>query len=124
MLPQLFNSPKGTNIMRSVYLVIIMFITLLSFSNNILAEEQTVKDNGKAIEYNFGHKYQIQSKILGEERQLLIYVPDEYQKSTDKFPVIYILDGNIHFKHAVVTVETLQMKGQIPASILVAITDG
>jgi len=108
--------------MRSVYLII-MSVTLFSFSNNLFAQEQTVKDNGKLIEYNFGHKYQIQSKILGEERQLLIYVPDEYRKSTKQFPVVYILDGNIHYKHAVVTIETLQKKGQIPASIIVAITD-
>jgi len=109
--------------MRSAYLAIIMSVTLFSFSSYLLAEEQVVKSIGNPIEYNFGHKYQIQSKILGEERQLLIYVPDEYRQSTDKFPVIYILDGNIHYKHAVVSVETLQKKGQIPASIIVAITD-
>jgi predicted alpha/beta superfamily hydrolase len=109
--------------MRSVYLVIITLVTLFSFSNQLLAEEEAVKDNGKLIEYNFGNQYQIQSKILGEERQLLIYVPEQYKKSTDKFPVIYILDGKTHYKHAVVTIETLQNKGQIPASIIVAITD-
>ena len=35
-------------------------------TNNLLAEEQAVKDNGKLIEYDFGNQYQIQSKILGK----------------------------------------------------------
>jgi len=98
-----------------------MSVALFSFSNNLFANEQA--DIGKTIEYKFGHQYQIQSKILAEERQLLIYVPEEYQKSTDKFPVVYILGGKKHYKHAVVTVDTLQKNGQMPASIIVAITD-
>jgi len=109
--------------MRSVYLAITMFVTLISFSNNVLALEKLAHDNGESITYNFGHQYKIQSKILEEERQLLIYVPEEYIKSTEKFPVIYIFDGNKHYKHAVTTIETLQKNGQIPASIIVAITN-
>jgi len=94
---------------------------LLPFSNNLLAQEQAAK--GEPIQYNFGHQYQIQSKILSEERQLLIYVPDEYQKSNDKFPVVYILQGNIHYKHATISIEKLQKSGWMPASIVVAIPD-
>ena len=109
--------------MRSIYLAVIMFVTLLSFSVNVLAKEQAVKEIGKPIQYNFGHQYQIQSKTLEEERQLLIYVPDEYHKSTDKFPVIYILQGNIHYKHAVISAEKIQNSGWMPASIIVAIPD-
>ena len=103
--------------------IIIMSVTLLSFSNNLLAEEHANKDNGKPIEYNFGHQYQIHSKILSEERQLLIYVPEEYQKSADKFPIVYILEGDTHYKHATISVEKIQKSGWMPASIIVAITD-
>ena len=109
--------------MRTTYLTIIMSIILLSFSNVLLAQEQTAKDNGKPIQYDFGRQYQIQSKILGEERKLLIYVPEEYQKSTDKFPIVYILQGNIHYKHATISIEKLQKSGWMPASIIVAIPD-
>jgi predicted alpha/beta superfamily hydrolase len=102
---------------------IIIFALFSHFSGNLLAQNQPEKDNGKPIEYNFGRQYQIQSKILGEERQLLIYVPEEYKKSTDKFPVVYILEGNIHYKHVVISVEKIQKGGWMPASIIVAITD-
>lgn len=109
--------------MRFVYLAIIMSVTLFSFSNNVLAKQQAAKDVGQPIKYNFGHQYQIQSKILGEERQLLIYVPEQYHQSADKFPVVYILEGNIHYKHATIAVEKVQKTGWMPASIIVAITD-
>lgn len=101
----------------------ILFTLFGHFSNNVIAQNQAKKVTGKSIVYNFGHQYQIKSKILGEERQLLIYVPEKYQNSTDKFPVIYILDGDKHYKHTTITAEILQKNGQIPASIIVAIVN-
>lgn len=109
--------------MRSIHLATIVFMTLLSFSNTLSAQAQATKDNGTPIQYNFGHQYQIQSNILSEERQLQIYVPDEYQKSTERFPVTYILEGHTHFKHAVISAEKIQKSGWMPASIIVAIPD-
>jgi predicted alpha/beta superfamily hydrolase len=109
--------------MRTTYLTVILFITLLSYSNNLLAQEHANKEDGKAILYNFGHQYKIQSKILGEERQLFIYVPEEYQISTEKFPVVYLLEGQKHYKHATIAIEKVQKTGWMPASIIVAITD-
>lgn len=103
--------------------IIIIFALFGHFSRDLLAQDQAQKDNGKPIEYNFGYQYKIQSKILSEERQLLIYVPEEYQKSVDNFPVVYILEGNIHYKHATISVEKIQQSGWMPASIIVAITD-
>ena len=66
--------------MKHYIIQVIIIIALFGhFSNNLFAQDQVTNNNGKPIEYNFGHQYQIQSKILGEERQLLIYVPEEYQ---------------------------------------------
>jgi predicted alpha/beta superfamily hydrolase len=100
-----------------------MSVSLLSFSNTLLAKEHFIKDNGTPITYNFGHQYTLQSKILGEDRKLLIYVPEEYQKSADKFPVVYLLEGQTHYKHATIAIEKVQKTGWMPASIIVAITD-
>jgi len=100
-----------------------MSITLLSFSHDLFAQQHAIKEDGKPITYNFGHQYKIQSEILGEERQLLIYIPEEYQNSSEKLPVVYILEGNTHYKHATISIEKLQKSGWIPASIVVAITD-
>lgn len=40
-----------------------------------------------------GHLYKIFSKILNEERTLLIHLPDGYEKSRKRYPVILQLDG-------------------------------
>jgi len=108
--------------MQTIYLAIIMS-AILSFSSNLLAEEHATKEHGKPIEYSFGHQYQLQSEILGEDRQLLIYVPEEYKSSNKKFPVVYVLEGDTHYKHATISVEKIQKSGWMPASIIVAITD-
>ena len=102
-----------------IFKSIIIFALFGHFSSNIAAQNAT----GTAISYNFGTQYQIQSKILGETRRLLIYLPKKYKKSTEKFPVIYVLDGDKHYKHAIVSAEKLQKNGLIPASIIVAIPD-
>ncbi len=38
-------------------------------------------------------QFSIQSKVLKEERTILVRVPADYQKGTEKYPVVYLLDG-------------------------------
>lgn len=109
--------------MRAVYQAIVISIALLSIQNHTLATEQTMNQNGKVIQYDFGHQYQIHSEILSEDRQLLIYLPEAYKKSVDNFPVVYILEGATHYQHAILAIEKMQTSGWMPASIIVAITD-
>jgi len=61
----------------------------------------------------------IQSKILNEKRALLIHVPDGGKD--ERFPVLYILDGESHFHAAVGIVK--QMAGVIPDMVIVGITN-
>ncbi len=49
---------------------------------------------------NAGVKDKIFSKILNEKRQLMIYLPKEAKERKDpsmRYPVMYVLDGNMHF---------------------------
>lgn len=43
---------------------------------------------------SIGKYHTITSKVLGEERTVLIHVPEGYETSTDKYPVLYILGGS------------------------------
>ena len=63
------------------------------------------------------------SKVLSEERELLIHLPDDYEKSEKKYPVIYVLDGNGHFKHATTAITYLKSQNHMPAAILIGITN-
>jgi len=61
--------------MKFIYLIIIFLSTTFSFAGNI--EELTIN-----------------SKILSEERKLLIYLPDEYENNLEqKFDVVYVFDA-------------------------------
>ena len=68
-----------------------------------------------------GQKLNLKSQILDEDRSLLISVPDRYELTTTRYPVLYLLDGNTHFKHGTSTVDFLAGVGYMPDMIVVAI---
>ena len=78
-------------------------------------------EKGEAITVELGKKFQLASTVLGEQRDVLIRVPDGYRKTTDRYPVIYVLDGNSHFRHVANAVKILQRNGRMPDAIVVAI---
>ena len=48
-----------------------------------------------------GTKHSIKSNVLNENREYWISLPDSYNKkesSYKKYPVLIVLDGNVHFK--------------------------
>ena len=45
-------------------------------------------------------RIQLRSAILGETRSLWISTPEGYDSSGARFPVLYVLDPDIHFRHA------------------------
>ncbi len=65
----------------------------------------------------------IQSKILGENRKVWVHVPDESANSKERYPVVYVLDGNGHFSSVVGMIQQLSTGGNnnCPKMIVVAI---
>ena len=70
-----------------------------------------------------GKTVTIHSKILNEERTMLVYLPPDYEQGTEEYPVLYLLDGETHFFHGSGIVEYLSRLGLIPQLIVVAITN-
>lgn len=68
-----------------------------------------------------GHRTSIESTVLGEERPLLIYTPPGYEQGTDRFPVLYLLDGDGHFHHASGVTQFLSANQRMPAMIVVGV---
>jgi len=71
-----------------------------------------------------GKTHSINSKILNEERKILIHVPEEnterlYQNK--KHPVVYLLDGGDHFYQVVGMIKRLNRVGLCPKMIVVGI---
>lgn len=91
----------------------IAFVLFCNFS--VLAQVQQV---GSVI--HFLHK--INSNILGEERTILVRVPANYERTDEKFPVIYMLDAHPPQNSMMVgIIEQQAWGGQMPEMIVVGI---
>ncbi len=63
----------------------------------------------------------IYSKTLGEIRPFSVYVPDS-ETGTERYPTIYVLDGEDNFQSVVAIVKHLSTTGSCPAMIVVGIS--
>jgi hypothetical protein len=62
------------------------------------------------------------SKILGEQRDLLVHLPNNYQQNTElTYPVLYLLDGQRNLNHAAGTLDLLNQDGKAQEMIIIAI---
>jgi predicted alpha/beta superfamily hydrolase len=67
-------------------------------------------------------KYIIKSKVLNEERSILVRVPESYTRSAQKFPVVYMLDGHGSYLSLMPgMLDHLAWSGHLPEMILVSI---
>lgn len=71
-----------------------------------------------------GESMTFRSAVLGEDRQLFISKPADYDKEQERYPVLYILDGETHFRIAASIVEFLASADRIPEMIVVGIASG
>ena len=64
----------------------------------------------------------IHSTILGEDRRLIIHLPRNYGRdATQKYPVMYVLDGTSQDQHTTDKLTVLADAGLAPAAIVVGI---
>jgi len=64
----------------------------------------------------------LHSKILAEQRELIVHLPNNYHQNTAiHYPVYYLLDGQRNFSHAVGTLDLLSQDGKAQEMIIVAI---
>ena len=97
---------------------IIFFLTFCFLANLVFAQ-------GKEENQNIvvGKTDSIQSKILGEQRKIWVHVPDG---TNQKYPVVYLLDGDGHFSSVVGMMQQLSSingNTMCPKMIVVGITN-
>src|SRR5579872_1909199 len=71
-----------------------------------------------------GDTVQIHSKTLNESRTLFVAKPAGYDSGTDRYPVLYLLDGEEHFRFTAAIVEFLAASDRIPKMLVVGIASG
>ncbi len=91
----------------------LLALVLLPVHATVLAAE--------AIE--IGERLSLRSETLNEDRSVLVYLPESYQSSGFRYPVLYLLDGDPEFLHSVGIVEFLAGTDQIPELIVVGVAN-
>jgi predicted alpha/beta superfamily hydrolase len=90
---------------------------------NILAgfpqQPNTAQDSIATI--NIGYSIQFKSTVLNEERTIFIYLPDDYKKDQESFPVLYLFDAEINFKPVCGVVDILSRWKIIPGIIVIGL---
>lgn len=94
---------------------IILSILFLSLFLSITAQ---VKETRNII---IGKKFTIQSKILNATKDIQVYLPNSYSTSKEKYPVLYLLDGQRFFTNAVAIQKSLRSPIALPEMIVVGI---
>jgi len=106
----------GSNMLKILKPLLLMAacIVLPATASNVVEEIRTI---GKAS------RISIDSNVLKENRNLLVHLPDSYTESNKRYPVLYLLDGERHFNHAIMATQLLQKQQRVPELIIVAITN-
>jgi len=101
---------------KSVFLLFVF----VSFAN--CQQKNPKKQDPGALENTIEGKKidSIYSKILGEERPILVHIP-KGSDSAKEYPVLYLLDGNAHFEGVKTLMDHLVRFDQIPEMIVVGI---
>jgi predicted alpha/beta superfamily hydrolase len=74
--------------------------------------------------YELPERVVIKSQVLGEERTVLVRTPPGYAARTgERFPVLYMTDGDAHIQHTSGTVGFLARNARMPEMIVVGITN-
>lgn len=68
-----------------------------------------------------GEVFAIDSKVMSERRQVIVWTPPGYAAGTASFPVLYLTDAERQFGHTVTTVEFLSRNGRMPPMIVVGV---
>jgi len=68
-----------------------------------------------------GESVTLTSKIMGEERTILVSTPPGYEQSEQRYPVLYMTDGAAHLTHTRGTVDFLARNGLMPQLIVVGV---
>lgn len=65
----------------------------------------------------------LKSAVLGEDRVILVRVPQGYDANNQSYPVLYMTDGNAHIAHTSSTTEFLSRNGRMSDMIVVGINN-
>lgn len=97
--------------LKNIAFVFILFF--LGFSSNAQIDRHDMV---------VGSSFTIPSKIMNDDREIQVFLPDSYTTSNKRYPVLYILDGQRYFLHGVSLQKSFVEFRQAPEFIVVGIS--
>jgi len=80
-----------------------------------------VSSQTKGAPITIGDNYTINSKVLKQDKEIQVYLPESYRDSKDAYPVLYLLDGQRFFTNAVAIQKSLRSPIALPEMIVVGV---
>lgn len=87
-------------LIKLYWLAILLFVSFL-LTTPVVSQEQPAND------LTIGERFTIYSHVLDEERTVLVALPKDYHGSEERYPVLYVLDGEYFFYQAYSAVQFL-----------------
>ena len=98
-------------IMMKNFKVLVFCFTFIAFNQFSYSQE-----NEKII---VGEKIKFKSDVLGHEREIYIYLPSGYEKSSQTYPVVYTTDAEQSFLLMTSMFEIFPKGGILPNAIII-----
>jgi uncharacterized protein len=99
-----------TNMAKSFYLLLAYFIISIHFSF------------AQSVASAPADSFTIDSKVLNEKCKIFIYLPENYITSKERYPVVYVLDGEYYFSFTADACVLLAQSRLAPDCIVIGIT--
>lgn len=105
---------------KTIYslLLVILFTSCQKKINKEISTNKNFEIEDSLV---IGSKHIFDSKIMDEDRPIIISLPKGYKESDANYPVLYLTDGLQNIWHVIGTVEVLTRTGGIPPMIIVGI---
>jgi predicted alpha/beta superfamily hydrolase len=115
------NARTDGGLRRSTIFCRILVPILLGLLPSALIPVVRAEEPGEPL--TIGRTVTLHSDALGEDRTLLVTTPAGYDRTSQKYPVIYVLDGETN--HLLVTAVTnfFWQNGRMPPVIVVSVTN-
>lgn len=95
-----------------------LFFLLITFCSFNYSQAQE-----KGTQNIVGTNFLIKSEVLGEEREIQVYLPEDYETSDKQYPVLFLLDGQRLFLYGASLLKSFTKFEQSPEFIVVGITN-
>jgi predicted alpha/beta superfamily hydrolase len=70
-----------------------------------------------------GQWHALESEVLGETRRFIVSTPEGYEGGDERYSVLYLLDGDMHFLHTTGLIDFLVRNDLMPPTLVVAVTN-